>query len=243
MVHQAYYHQRRRAIVVFEGWDAAGKGGAIRRVTETLDPRGFRVYPIGRPSDDEQERHYLYRFFTRIPQPGTIAIFDRSYYGRVLVERVDGYACEPAWTRAYDEINSFERTLSDDGVRFVKLFLHIDEDEQARRFIERLHNPLKRWKLTHEDLHNRSQRPAYEHAINDMLARTDTPYAPWHLVMSNHKWYTRIAVLRYLVTQLSDGVDIALPPIDPSLIAKAEAQLDVTATNGHSGPPPVPIRR
>lgn len=227
LVQQAYFHQRRRAIVVFEGWDAAGKGGAIRRITETLDPRGFRVYPIGKPSEDEQSRHYLYRFFTKLPKPGTVAIFDRSYYGRVLVERVDGYASDNEWKRAYQEINGFEQTLVDDGVRFVKIFLHIDEQEQTQRFVKRLHNPLKRWKLTEEDLHNRRQRPAYEQAVNDMFANTHTSQAPWHMIMANNKWFTRVEVLRYLVTTLSADIEITPPPLDPSFIANAEQQLGV----------------
>ena len=227
LIQQAYFHQQRRAIVVFEGWDAAGKGGAIRRITETLDPRGFRVYPIGKPSAEEQSRHYLYRFFTKLPKPGTIAIFDRSYYGRVLVERVDGYASDNEWKRAYQEINGFEQTLADDGVRFVKIFLHIDEQEQTRRFIQRLHNPLKRWKLTEEDLHNRRQRPAYVEAVNDMLTYTHTPHAPWHMIMANHKWFTRVEVLRHLATTLSADVEINPPPLDPSFIANAEQQLGI----------------
>ncbi len=226
-VQQAYYHQGRRAIVVFEGWDAAGKGGAIRRVTERLDPRGFQVYPIGKPTAEEQGKHYMYRFFTKLPTQGTIAIFDRSYYGRVLVERVDELANVSEWSRAYQEINNFEKSLTDDGVRIIKLFLHIDADEQRQRFVERLHNPLKRWKLTHEDLHNRSQRLAYESAIDEMFARTHTAQAPWHLILANYKWYTRVEILRVLVEQLSAGVDLAPPAIDVSLVKRAEEQLGV----------------
>ena len=150
-VQQAYYHQGIRAILVFEGWDASGKGGAIRRITEKLDPRGFAVHPISAPSHEEQSRHYLYRFQSRLPEAGKIAIFDRSWYGRVLVERVEKFATEQEWQRAYQEINEFERCLIDDGARIIKVFMHIHPDEQLKRFQERLNNPVKRWKLTHED--------------------------------------------------------------------------------------------
>ncbi|MBI3706851.1 MAG: polyphosphate kinase, partial [Proteobacteria bacterium] len=133
-IQQAYFHERRRGIVVVEGWDAAGKGGMIRRLTEKLDPRGIRVWPIGAPEPSEQGRHYLYRFWARLPEPGTLVVFDRSWYGRVLVERVEGFAPKAAWRRAYEEINEFERWLIDDGVRLVKVFLHITAAEQVRRF-------------------------------------------------------------------------------------------------------------
>lgn len=228
-VQQAYYHQNRRAIIVFEGWDAAGKGGAIRRVTERLDPRGVRVYPIGPPTEDEQSRHYLYRFQNKLPPAGTLAIFDRSYYGRVLVERVERLASDREWQRAYQEINEFERLLIDDGVRVIKIFLNISQEEQRNRFEERLHNPYKRWKLTEADLRNRAMRPHYELAINDMFKYTHTEQAPWQLINGEHKWYARVAVLRTLVAQLSEGVDVSPPPIDESLIALAEQQLGITA--------------
>ncbi|GGW92953.1 polyphosphate kinase 2 family protein [Alteromonas halophila] len=225
-VQQSYYHQQRRALLVIEGWDAAGKGGAIRRITRKLDPRGVHVYPIGRPTPEEQGRHYLYRFNTRLPLPGHWTIFDRSYYGRVLVERIEGFASEQQWQRAYREINEFERQLTDDGVRIVKLFFHISADEQAKRFSERLHNPHKRWKLTEEDLRNRARRDDYERAINDMFAQTDTLACPWHLIQANHKWHARIAAIDTIVSALSEGIDIAPPPIDAQVVALAEAQLD-----------------
>ncbi|WP_414830088.1 polyphosphate kinase 2 family protein [Alteromonas sp. H39] len=228
-VQQAYYHQNRRALIVFEGWDAAGKGGAIRRVTERLDPRGFTVYPIARPKDDEQGRHYLYRFYTKLPAPGTMTILDRSYYGRVLVERIEGLASTREWQRAYQEINELERLLIDDGVRVIKLFMHISEQEQLKRFIERLHNPHKRWKLTEEDIRNRGKREDYEHAIDAMFSRTDTVQAPWHLILAERKWFARIKVLKTLVKALSDGVDITPPPIDTQLVALAEEKLGISA--------------
>lgn len=227
-VQQAYYHQHRRAVIVFEGWDAAGKGGAIRRVTEKLDPRGFTVYPIASPKDEEQGRHYLYRFFAKLPAPGTMTIFDRSYYGRVLVERIEGLASPQEWQRAYQEINEFERLLCDDGVRIVKLFLNISEAEQLKRFKERLHNPYKRWKLTEEDIRNRGKRKLYEEAIDTMFSRTDTVQAPWQLIAAEHKWYARIEVLKTLVEALSDGVEVTPPPVEQNVVALAEEKLGIT---------------
>ncbi|AUN31329.1 polyphosphate kinase 2 family protein [Niveispirillum cyanobacteriorum] len=216
-VQQAYWHGKRRAVIVFEGWDAAGKGGAIRRLTENLDPRGAHVWPITAPTAAEQGRHYLWRFWQRLPEPGTFAIFDRSWYGRVLVERVEGFAKPHEWQRAYDEINEFERLLTDDGVRIVKLFMHLSPDEQLDRFKERLNNPYKRWKLTAEDLRNRDRRPAYEEAIDEMFARTSTDQAPWVAVPADAKWHARVAVLRHVVDALAAGVDVTPPPLDPAV--------------------------
>lgn len=224
-VQQAYYHSNRRAIIVFEGWDCAGKGGAIRKTTEKLDPRGCVVHPIGAPKPENQLKHYLYRFYTKLPEAGCLAIFDRSYYGRVLVERVEGFASESEWQRAYQEINEFERLLADDGVRFVKLFLHIDKNEQLKRFAERLNNPYKRWKLTTDDIRNRERWPEYEQAINDMLQYTDTQTNPWHIVQGNHKWYARVEVLKIITTALQQGVDIEPPPIDTELVKLARQKL------------------
>ncbi|TLU67215.1 polyphosphate kinase [Thalassotalea litorea] len=224
-VQQAYFHQGRRVIIVLEGWDASGKGGLIRRITERLDPRGFRVYPIAAPTKDEQGRHYLYRFQKALPPPGRIAIFDRSYYGRVLVERVEGFASIDEWQRAYQEINEFERMLTDDGVRIIKAFIHISKDEQLQRFKERLDNPVKRWKLTEEDIRNRQKWSAYEQATNDMFKRTSTSNAPWHLVNGNHKWYARVSAIKGLVLLLEQGVDTTPPPIDPDMLEWAKQQL------------------
>lgn len=226
-VQHAYYHDRRRAIVVFEGWDAAGKGGAIRTLTARLDPRGFEVYPIAAPRADEQGRHYLYRFWTKLPEPGNIAVFDRSWYGRVLVERVEGFTPEDAWRRAYDEINQFEAMLAADGARMVKLFLHITPDEQLKRFRKRLRDPYKRWKLTAEDLRNRERRPLYEAAIQDMFERTDTAAAPWHAVPANDKHFARVEVLRIVTEALARDVSLDPPPIDPVLQQAAAAQLGI----------------
>ncbi len=224
-VQQAYYHQNRRVIIVFEGWDASGKGGAIRQLTEKLDPRGFTVHPIAAPEPHEKGRHYLYRFQTRLPKPGRIAIFDRSYYGRVLVERVEGLASDWEWQRAYQELNEFERQLTDDGVRIVKLFLHITKEEQRRRFLERLNNPLKHWKLSTEDLRNRKKWAAYEQATGDMFRYTATETAPWHLIAGNHKWYARTRVLDIIASTLEAGVDTSPQPIAPELVAEAIREL------------------
>lgn len=195
----------RRAIVAFEGWDAAGKGGAIRRLVERLDPRSFRVYPIGAPRPDEQARHYLWRFWQKLPGPGEIAIFDRSWYGRVLVERVERTADKAEWRRAYDELNRFEQLLTDDGCPVVKLFLHITKKEQLRRFRERERNPLKNWKIGPDDWRNRKAWRRYEKAIDDMFDRTDTGFAPWHLIPANHKWFARTESLRRVVKSLEEA--------------------------------------
>lgn len=229
LVQQAYFRQNKRAIIVFEGWDASGKGGAIRRLTEKLDPRGFRVYPIGPPTKDEQGRHYLYRFQKKLPKLGTIAIFDRSYYGRVLVERVEGFASDHQWQRAYSEINEFERLLSDDDVRIIKVFLHIDKGEQLRRFEERLNNPNKRWKLTEEDIRNREKWHDYEIAIDDMFSQTSTEQSPWHLISGNHKWRARVDVIKTITTQLAEGVDVEPPEVDHAIVDLAQQRLGIIA--------------
>ncbi|MDF1762506.1 MAG: polyphosphate kinase [Oleibacter sp.] len=226
-VQQAYYHQGRRAIVVFQGWDASGKGGAIRRITEKLDPRGYQVYPISAPTPEEQGKHYLYRFQNKLPAKGTIAIFDRSWYGRVMVERIEGYAKDTEWQRAYQEINEFERMLTDDGVRIIKMFLHITPEEQLKRFSERLHNPQKQWKLTLDDIRNRDKWPEYENAINDMFRYTSTETSPWHTVAANHKWYARVETLKIINKAMREGVDVTPPPLDDALIKAAEEQLGI----------------
>jgi len=226
-VQQAYYHQKRRAIMVFEGWDASGKGGAIRRLTEKLDPRGVKVHPIGAPTPEEQSKHYLYRFQTRLPKAGTLALFDRSWYGRVLVERVEDFASKQEWQRAYQEINEFERSLIDDGVKIIKIFMHISPEEQLKRFEERLNNPVKRWKLTSEDIRNRAKWTDYHQAINDMFKYTSTEAAPWHIIPANHKWYARTDVLKTIASQLSEDMDISPPPVDPAVIKEAYQALGI----------------
>lgn len=183
-------------IVVFEGWDAAGKGGAIRRVTGALDARQYQVTPIAAPTDEERAHHYLWRFWRHLPRAGRLTIFDRSWYGRVLVERVEGFAAEKEWSRAYAEINQFEDQLVDHGMVLVKFWLHITADEQLRRFKDREATAHKRWKLTDEDWRNRERWPAYEQAVNEMVERTSTRHAPWTLVEANDKGYARLKVLK-----------------------------------------------
>jgi polyphosphate kinase 2 (PPK2 family) len=199
---QHHYHHGRRAIVVFEGWDAAGKGGAIRRLTEKLDPRGLQVWPIGPPTPEEQGKHYLYRFWQKLPPPQTWAIFDRSWYGRVLVERIEKLCPREAWDRAYSEINDFERMLVDDGAVIVKLFLHISKSEQLRRFHERQNNPYKRWKITDDDWRNRKKWSRYARAVDDMFQKTSTREAPWRPIAGERKWHARISVCRTVADAL-----------------------------------------
>jgi polyphosphate:AMP phosphotransferase len=183
-------------ILVFEGWDAAGKGGAIRRVTSALDPRAYQVVPIAAPTDEERARHYLWRFWRHLSRAGCVTIFDRSWYGRVLVERVDGLATEAEWSRAYAEIEEFEEELTEHGIVLVKYWLHITRDEQERRFRDRATSPYKSWKLTDEDWRNREKWDAYELAVNDMVARTSSRQSPWHLIAANDKNAARVEVLR-----------------------------------------------
>ncbi|MGH7063470.1 MAG: polyphosphate kinase 2 family protein [Stellaceae bacterium] len=221
---QIFRVEGRRGIIVLEGWDAAGKDGAIRRMTEKLDLRWLRVCPIGKPTAEEQGRHFLWRFWQLLPPPGHLAIFDRSWYGRVLVERVEGYATNQEWRRAYDEINGFEKLLVDDGVRLVKLFLHISPEEQLRRLAERIATPTKRWKINAEDFRNRARRADYLRALDDMFARTSTRAARWHVVPGEFKWFARVAVVKTAVEALGEGIELKPPPLDPE-VAKAAARL------------------
>jgi polyphosphate kinase 2 (PPK2 family) len=216
-IQQAYRRDHRRAILVFEGVDAAGKGGAIRRLTERLDPRGVKVWPIGPPDAHELGHHYLRRFWARLPEPGTIAVFDRSWYGRVLVERVDELAAKENWKRAYDEINSFERMLTDDGIRLVKLFIDIDKKEQLRRFRERALVPYKRWKVTGADLRMHGNWSAYQRAFRDMLKRCSSRAAPWHVVLGNDKTRARLDVLEIATRTLAKNVELRPPALDQGL--------------------------
>jgi polyphosphate kinase 2 (PPK2 family) len=224
-IQQAYLFTGDSAVIVFEGWDAAGKGGTIRRMAAVLDPRGFKVWPIAAPRAFEKERHYLFRFWERLPPQGAIAVFDRSWYGRVLVERVEALAAEREWRRAYAEINEFERFLLDHGTRVVKLFLHITEDEQLRRFAERVRDPMKRWKLTYDDFRNRRNWPHYERAVEDMIERTSTRAAPWHVIPGNDKRYARIACLRNVAEALAADVDLSPPPLDERAFDEVKAVL------------------
>ena len=223
----AYQTRRRQGVVVFEGSDAAGKGGTIRRIGWPLDPRFLKVWPIAAPTAEETGRHYLYRFWKRLPRPGQLVIFDRSWYGRVLVERVEGFATPAEWRRAYGEINEFERMLDDDGIRLVKLFLHITPDEQLARFRSRYQDPLKRWKLSSEDLRNRARWPDYEAAIEEMFQETSPAERPWVAIPANDKRYARLAAIQAVVEGLAEGVDLALPELDPAFDRKLRAKLGI----------------
>lgn len=199
-------------ICVFEGWDAAGKGGAIRRITAALDARDYQVIPVAAPTDEERAQHYLWRFWRHLSRAGLVTIYDRSWYGRVLVERVEGFAAEPEWRRAYAEINDFEEQLARHGIVLCKFWVHITADEQLTRFKEREQIPYKQWKLTDEDWRNREQWHAYELAVNDMVERTSTAFAPWTLVEGNSKRYARLKVLETLCERLNariGGADTA----------------------------------
>ena len=191
-------------VLVFEGWDAAGKGGVIKRINENLDPRGFHVHPTSAPTGIEIHQHYLQRFWDKLPQRGHIAVFDRSWYGRVLVERVEGFAEKSAWKRAYSELNAFEQMLTDDGFIVRKYFLHITKETQLKRFEERKDNPIKRWKLTDEDWRNREKWKLYEDATEDMLRKTHQKNAPWNVVSSVCKRHARVAVIEDLVKAATD---------------------------------------
>ncbi len=196
------YQQKRPVVLIFEGWDAAGKGGVIQRITEKIDPRSYTVHAIAAPSGDDRVHHYLYRFWRRLPPRGAIAIFDRSWYGRVLVERIEGFAQLDEWQRAYAEINEFERQLVNFGTIMCKFWMHISPEEQLRRFEERQNVPYKAWKLTDEDWRNREKWPRYEQAADEMLLRTSTPSAPWTIIEANDKRFARIKALRTVVKRL-----------------------------------------
>ena len=228
-IQQTYLFSGHKAVIVFEGWDAAGKGGTIRRMSAALDPRSFKVWPIGAPRDYYLDRHYLLRFMERLPPAGAISAFDRSWYGRVLVERVEGLTPEARWRGAYGEIRDFERMILDDGGRLVKLFFHITPEEQLARFEERLRDPLKRWKLTYEDFRNREKWTEYETAIDEMFARTSTAEAPWHVIPANNKRHARIAALRHIVRILGKGVDVAPVVPERAVLDAADELLDLEA--------------
>jgi len=194
------------SVLVFEGWDAAGKGGAIRRLTEAMDARLYRVVPIAAPSDEERAHQHLWRFWRHIPRAGRVTIFDRSWYGRVLVERVEGFAREDEWRRAYLEINDFEQQLGEHGIAVMKFWVHIDKDEQLRRFKEREATEFKQYKITDEDWRNREKWEAYEEAVNDMVIHTSRRDAPWTIVAGNDKRFARIQILETLCKRLEKAL-------------------------------------
>ena len=205
-LHNRLYRKRVPVIITYEGWDAAGKGGNIKRVTGALDPRGYEVQPIASPEPHEKARHYLWRFWTRLPKDGHIAIFDRTWYGRVMVERLEGFCSENDWKRAYNEMNEFEKELHDWGAVIIKFWVQIDKDTQLERFTERQNNPEKQWKITDEDWRNREKWDQYEEAVNEMLKKTSTTFAPWHILESVDKKYARIKALKIIIKELEKAL-------------------------------------
>lgn len=205
-LHNKLYRKKVPVIIAYEGWDAAGKGGNIKRIAGALDPRGFEVHPIASPEPHEKARHYLWRFWNRLPKTGHVAIFDRTWYGRVMVERLEGFCSENEWQRAYNEINEFEKELSDWGAVIVKFWVQIDKDTQLQRFTDRQNTPEKQWKITDEDWRNREKWDLYEDAVNEMMKKTNTTYAPWYVLESNDKKYARIKALKIVI----DAIEQAL---------------------------------
>ena len=203
-LHGELYRRRIPVVLGFEGWDAGGKGGAIKRLTAKMDARGYTVNPTASPNDIEKAHHYLWRFWRAMPKAGHVAIFDRTWYGRVMVERIEGFCTKEEWQRAYKEINDMEKDLYDAGAIVIKFWMHIDKDEQERRFKERQQNPEKQWKITDEDWRNREKWEQYEDAVNEMLLRTSTDYAPWVVVEGNDKYYARVKVLKTVVDAIEE---------------------------------------
>jgi len=210
-----------RVMIGLDGWDAAGKGGMIERIIFGLEPRSTHVWRIGAPTPEEKGRQFLWRFWQRLPGPGNWSIFDRTWYGRVLVERIEGFCTEAEWKRAYREINEFERQLTDSGVQIVKLLIHVSAEEQKKRMIRRLEKPHKRHKVGLEDFRNIAKRKQYLEAYGEMLDKTDTAQAPWHVIASDDKQQARLAGLGIIVEQLGRGVDIAEQKLDPKVAEAA----------------------
>ena len=198
-LHNELYHKKIPVIIAYEGWDAAGKGGNIKRIAAALDPRGYEVHPIASPEPAEKSRHYLWRFWNRLPKDGHIAIFDRTWYGRVMVERLEGFCSENDWQRAYNEINEFEKELVDGNAVVIKFWVQIDKDTQLARFTDRQNTPEKQWKITDEDWRNREKWDQYEEAVDEMIQKTSTKYAPWIILESNDKKYARIKALKTVI--------------------------------------------
>ncbi len=224
-IQAAHIAHGQRSIILFEGWDAAGKGGIIKRLTAELDPRYFDVWPIASPTAEEKARHFLWRFWKRLPGTREIGVFDRSWYGRVLVERVEGYATEAEWRGGYDEINEFEAQLTGSGTHLVKLFVHVTQAEQDKRLAERLDDPWKRWKTGPDDYRNRARRADYLAALADMFAQTDTRWAPWAVIDGNNKKAARIAALTHIAETLEAKVPMTEPSLDPEFAQMANAAL------------------
>ena len=206
-LHNKLYRKKIPVIIAYEGWDAAGKGGNIKRITGALDPRGFEVLPIASPEPHEKARHFLWRFWTRLPKTGHIAIFDRTWYGRVMVERIEGFCSENDWQRAYNEINEFEKELTDWGAVVIKFWVQIDKRTQLKRFKERQATPEKQWKITDEDWRNREKWNQYEGAIDEMIQKTSTEFAPWYILESVDKKYARIKALEIVIDRIKKACD------------------------------------
>lgn len=206
-LHNELYQKKIPVIIGYEGWDAAGKGGNIKRIAEALDARGYVVNPIASPEPHEKARHFLWRFWTRLPKSGHVAIFDRTWYGRVMVERLEGFCSENDWQRAYNEINEFEKELHDWGAIVIKFWVQIDKDTQLERFTLRQNTPEKRWKITDEDWRNRDKWDDYETAVDEMLEKTNTSFAPWHILESNDKKYARIKALKIVIKAIEDKLE------------------------------------
>lgn len=222
-IQTAHIIHKRRAIIVFEGWDAAGKGGIIKRLTAEWDPRYFEVWPISAPTPEELAHHFLWRFWRRLPAQHNIAVFDRSWYGRVLVERVEGFASKAEWKRGYDEINDFEAQQAETGATLIKLFVHVTQKTQDKRLRERIETPWKRWKTGLDDYRNRARRADYLDAMHEMFARTNTDAAPWVVIDGNDKKAARIAALSAIADALEACVPMDPPALDPAVEAAARA--------------------
>ncbi len=227
-IQQGVFHKKDRVVIMLEGFDAAGKGGAIRKLTEILDPRGVKVVPIGAPTSDEQGKHWLYRFWKELPSPGNITIFDRSWYGRVLIEKVEGLTPKEKLKRAYQEINEFEAQLQNDGIIVIKIFLAITKDEQKNRFEDRLNDPYKHWKITMDDINARKSWDDYVKAVDEIFAKTHTTDCPWHLIPANSKRFTRREVLKIVTTELQahgDWMEKAAEAHDTKQLSKLLSKL------------------
>lgn len=212
-----------RTLIVFEGWDAAGKGGAIKRLTANWDPRYYDVYPVSAPTAEEKDKHFLWRFWKRLPGRSEIHVWDRSHYGRVLVERVEGFCSDADWQRGYDEINEFELRQHQVGTHIIKLFLHVTQETQDKVLQERLEEPAKRWKVTAEDFRNRGKREAYLAAMSEMFERTSTNHASWTAFDGNNQKAARIAILRHVIERLEACIPQTFPEVDAEIAKLAKA--------------------
>jgi polyphosphate kinase 2 (PPK2 family) len=231
------YNKKRSTVLVFEGVDAGGKGGAIRRITTAIDARLYRAIPVAAPTDEEKAHHYLWRFWRHIPRAGYITLYDRSWYGRVLVERVEGFASDAEWRRAYSEINRFEEQLVDSGIILLKFWLHISDEEQLRRFQDRENVPYKQYKITDDDWRNREKWPQYRDAVNEMIVRTSTKHSAWNLVEGNDKPYARVKVLKTVCETLREAIKQEPAPAVGYIPCgdKRHEQLKKASSNGKSG--------